>query len=514
MLLVQKGQIYSQQLISATQQLIESALGNAGYAFAEVDPVPRLDEEKKEVTMTFLVNPGKRVYVRHINFKGTTRTMDHVLRRELRQLEGGYVSNADLVRSRQRIQSNLPFIEEVDFETTPVEGSDDLVDVDFTVKEVPSATLSGGIGYSASSAFIINGSYTDSNFFGTGKRVGLELNTGKYAKSASFSHTNHYAGIHNISRAFSLSYSDVKQFVSASSDFSQKSLSAGIQFGYPITDFQTLRFGLNTTRYDLLTSSGGSAEQAQFWVRDNGKPYSRSSVDTYGNLFEIFGSRFTAFEMTAGWSFQRLNRALFPDRGQRQSVSLSSSIPGSAVEYYLADYQFVQYIPIWRGFTGLINATVSYGSAFGDTSALPPYRQFYGGGPDTVRGFRESRLGPKDNFGNPYGGNMMTVARTELILPLPRTWQTSARISLYHDIGNVFSTHGVQFAGDDLGLTPLTYKFKFENLRRSAGLSLEWFSVMGLFRFSYGIPLNASKGVGPLWPDETERFQFSIGQAF
>jgi outer membrane protein insertion porin family len=514
MLLVRPGQIYSQQLISLTQQRIEGALGNAGYAFAEVDPVPRLDEEKKEVTMTFLVNPGKRVYVRHINFKGTTRTMDHVLRREMRQLEGSYVSNADLERSKQRIQSNLPFIEEVDFETVEVEGSDDLVDVDFTVKEGPSATLSGGIGYSASSDFIVNGSYADSNFFGTGKRVALEINTGKYARAASFSHTNPYAGIHNISRSYSVSYSDVTQFVSASSDFSQKSLSAGIQFGYPLTEFQSVRFGLNTTRSDLLTSSGGSAEQAQTWVRENGKPYSRSSVDTYGNLFEIFGSRFTALELNVGWGFSSLNRGLFPDRGQRQSLTLSSSIPGTSVEYYLVDYQFVQYVPIWRGFTGLINATVSYGNAFGDTTALPPYRQFYGGGPDTVRGFRESRMGPKDNFGNPYGGNMMTVARTELLVPLPRKWQTSARVSLFHDIGNVFSTDGVQFAGDDLGLTPLTYKFKFGNLRRSAGISLEWFSVMGLFRFSYGFPLNASKGEGPLWPDETERFQFSIGQAF
>lgn len=514
MLQVRPGQIYSQQRISLTQQLIEGALGNAGYAFAEVDPVPRLDEEKKEVTMTFLVNPGKRVYVRHINFKGTTRTMDHVLRREMRQLEGSYVSNADLERSKQRIQSNLPFIEEVDFETVEVEGSDDLVDVDFTVKEGPSATLSGGIGYSASSAFIVNGSYADSNFFGTGKRVALEINTGKYARAASFSHTNPYAGIHNISRSYSVSYSDVTQFVSASSDFSQKSLSAGIQFGYPLTEFQSVRFGLNTTRSDLLTSSGGSAEQAQIWVRENGKPYSRSSVDTYGNLFEIFGSRFTALELNVGWGFSSLNRGLFPDRGQRQSLTLSSSIPGTSVEYYLVDYQFVQYIPIWRGFTGLINATVSYGNAFGDTTALPPYRQFYGGGPDTVRGYRESRMGPKDNFGNPYGGNMMTVARTELLVPLPRKWQTSARVSFFHDIGNVFSTDGVQFAGDDLGLTPLTYKFKFGNLRRSAGVSLEWFSVMGLFRFSYGIPLNASKGAGPLWPDETERFQFSIGQAF
>jgi outer membrane protein insertion porin family len=512
LVLLRKGQIYSQQAVSATQQLIENYLGSQGYAFAEVDPVPRLDKDKKEVAMTFLVEPGKRVYVRHINFEGTTRTQDVVLRREMRQLEGSWVSNAALERSKQRIQG-LPYIEEVDFETTKVEGSDDLVDVDFTVKEGPSATLSGGIGYSESSAFILNGSYADSNFFGTGKRVAIELNTGKYARQMSFSHSNPYAGIHNISRTYSLSYSDVKQFVSASSDFSSKSITAGVQFGYPITEYSGLQFGSTATRSDLLTTSSGSALQAQTWVQQNGKPYSRSIVDSGGNIGEIFGSKYTAFELTTGWYRTALNRGLFPDRGQRQSLSFSTSVPGSAVEYYVAEYNFLQYIPIWRRFTGMVKANVAYGDSFGGTTALPPYRQFYGGGPDTVRGFRESRLGPKDDYGNPYGGNVLSVARGELILPVPRKWQTSARVSLFYDVGNVFSTRGVDFFGDD-GITPLTYKFKLKNLRRSAGVSVEWLAPLGLFRFSYGIPLNASDGPGPLWEDETERFQFSVGQAF
>ena len=196
---MQKGQIYSQQLISATQKLIENRLGEEGYAFAKVDPVPKLDDEKKEVVMTFLVDPGKRVYVRHIKFAGVTRTNDVVLRREMRQLEGAWVSNVALERSKQRIQQ-LPYIEKVEFEKKKVEGSDDLVDVEFTIKEGPSAQLSGGIGYSESSSFMLNGNYADSNFMGTGKRVAFEVNTGQYSKSFSFSHTNPYIGINNISR--------------------------------------------------------------------------------------------------------------------------------------------------------------------------------------------------------------------------------------------------------------------------------------------------------------------------
>ena len=512
LVLVQKGQIYNQQLISATQKLIENRLGAEGFAFAKVDPVPKLDDETKEVVMTFQVDPGKRVYVRHVNFKGLERTNDEVLRRELRQLEGAWVSNIALERSKQRIQQ-LPYIEEVDFEKDKVDGADDLVDVDFTVKEGPSATLTGGIGYSESSAFILNGSYADSNFFGTGKRVALEMNTGKYQKVLSFSHTNPYIGINNISRSVNLRYSDVTQFVSASSDFSSKSMGAGLEFGYPITEFQGLRLGINATRSELLTTSSGSARQAQAWVQQNGNPYSRSAVDVFGNIYEYFGSKYTAFELSGGWYLNSLNRGLFPDRGQRQSLTLSSSIPGTAVEYWVADYSFAQYVPIWRRFTGVLNLQATYGDAFGGTTGMPPYRLFYGGGPDSVRGFRESRLGPKDDYGNPYGGNAMLVGRAELILPMPAKWQTSARVSLFYDIGNVFSTDGTKFYGRD-GLTPVTYKFKFDNLRRSAGLSVEWLAPLGLFRFSYGIPLNASKGSSVVWPDEKERFQFSVGQAF
>lgn len=463
--------------------------------------------------MTFLVDPGKRVYVRHVTFAGVTRTNDVVLRRELRQLEGAWVSNILLERSKQRIQQ-LPYIEKVEFEKNRVEGSDDLVDVEYTIKEGPSAQLSGGIGYSASSSFMLNGSYADSNFMGTGKRVAFELNTGKYAKVLSFSNTNQYLTINNISRTYSMRYSDVTQFVSASSDFSSKSISGGLEFGYPISEIQGLRFGMNVTRSELLTTSSGSALQAQNWVQQNGKPYSRSAVDDYGNIFEFFGSRYTGFELSAAWYLQSLNRGLFPDRGQRQSLSLSSSIPGTSIEYWVADYQFVQYVPIWRRLTGMVNLRASYGDSFGSTTALPPYRLFFGGGPDTVRGYRESRLGPKDNYGNPYGGNFLVVARSELIIPMPEKFQSSARVSLFYDMGNVFSTNNnVQFYGRDT-LTPVTYKFKYSSLRRSAGLSVEWLAPLGLFRFSYGVPLNPQKGNSVIFPDEKERFQFSVGQAF
>lgn len=513
LLLVQKGQIYSQQMIAATQQLLENRLGAEGYAFAKVDPVPKLDDEKKEVVMTFLIDPGKRVYVRHITFAGVTRTNDVVLRREMRQLEGAWVSNVALERSKQRLQQ-LPYLEEVEFEKKRVDGSDDLVDVEFKVKEGPSATLSGGIGYSQSSSIMLNGNYADSNFLGTGERFAFDLNLGQYARTATFAHTNPYFTINGVSGTVSLRYSDVTQFVSSSSDFSSKTLGAGFELGFPISEVQGLRFGVNVTRSELLTTSNGSAVQAQNWVQQNGNPYSVSAVDDLGNIYEYFGTKFTGFELSTGWYLQTLNRGLFPDRGQRQSLSLSSSIPGTAVEYWVLDYRFQQYIPIWKQITGSLNLRASYGESFGDTVGLPPYRQSFAGGPDTVRGYKESRLGPKDNFGNPYGGNALLVGRAEVILPMPKKWQSSARASLFFDIGNVFSTNDdTRFYGKD-GLTPVTYKFKFGNLRRSAGVSVEWLAPMGLFRFSYAFPLNANQGNSVVYPDEKEEFQFSVGQAF
>ena len=513
LLLVQPGQIYSQKLIAATQELLQNRLGEEGFAFAKIDPVPKLDDDKKTVSMTFLVDPGKRVYVRHIEFSGVTRTNDIVLRREMRQLEGSWLSNISLERSKQRIQQ-LAYIEKVEFEKNKVDGSDDLVDVKYTIKEGPSAQLSGGIGYSASYGFTLQGSYADSNFMGSGKRLAVELNAGNYSKVYSVSQTNPYLSIDNLSRTVSLRYSDVTQFVSASSDFSSKTIAAGLEFGYPITEFQGLRFGATLQRAQLLTSSNGSALQATEWVQKNGKPYSRSAMDSTGNLIEFFGSNYNTIEATAGWYMNTLNRGLFADRGMRQSVSASVTAPGSSIHYYVANYDYVQFVPIWRRWTGSLNFRAAYGDSFGGTTGLPPYRLFYGGGPDTVRGYRESRLGPKDNNGNPYGGNMLVVGRAELIVPVPQKWQTSARISLFYDIGNVFSTNNdTKFYGKD-GLTPVTYNFKYANLRRSAGLAVQWLAPLGIFRFSYAIPLNASQGSSVLFPDEKEQFQFSVGQAF
>ena len=517
-LLVKTGDTYSKKDITATQELIQNRLGLEGYAFAKVDPVPTPDDGKKEVGITFFVDPGNRVYVRHIVFNNVTKINDAVLRREMRQLEGAWVSNLLIERSKQRIQ-RLPYIEKVESETKPVPGTADLVDVEFEIKEGPSAQLGGGIGYSESQSFILNGNYADSNFLGSGERISVDLNSGRFSKVYGVSHTNPYTNIDGVARTVSLTYRDVTQFVSASSDFSSESFAVSVDYGYPITEFQGLRVGLSAQRSSLITGEG-SADQARSWVRSNGD-YRVQIVpeQDFGGGYVIPGTtldttQFDSYELVVGWSYDSRNRALFADRGMRHSLSLSYALPFSDVQYATLNYEYLHLLPIIGRWTLALGADIGYSQELGKTSAPPPFRNFFAGGPDTVRGYRESRLGPKDSYGNPYGGNLKVTGRAELIIPTPEKWQTSARATVFFDIGNVFSTRGFyEFKGLD-GVTPVDYKFKYNNLRQSTGIAIQWLAPLGVFRFSYALPLNPFRGDGVRFADEEERFQFTIGQAF
>jgi len=522
LLFVQPGQTYSRQLITQTQELMSLRLGQDGYAFAKIDPVPQEREGENVVDLTFFVDPGNRAYVRRVNFENTSAIDDEVLRREIRQLEGSYLSNALVERSKERIQ-RLPYIESVEFETQPVPGTPDLVDIDFDIKEGLPGQFSGGIGYSESQGAILNGSFVHSNFMGSGERVAVELSGGRYAKVYAFTHTDPYTNIDGVARTFGLQYRDITQFVSSSSEFATQTASATLEYGYPISEYQAVRFGIVAQKSDLITNEFGSAKEAVDWVRNNGNPYEEELVQQSfdpitGEPVEIvtklYGSKFTTFEFTAGWSYDTRNRALFATRGTRHALNASVTIPGSEVEYYVINYDFLQLLPVWRQWTVAFAAELAYGDALNDTTALPPFRQFFAGGPGSVRGFRESRLGPKDSFGNPYGGNLKTVARAELIFPVPQKWRASTRISAFYDIGNVFSQGmGINFVGIDR-VTPVDYEFDYNELKQSTGIAVQWLAPLGIFRFSYGIPLNAKKGDGVIYPDQTEGFQFTVGNAF
>ena len=510
---VRRGDIYSQRMLTSTTELMALRLGVDGYAFAKIDTVPQENPETKEIAITFLVDPGNRAYVRRINFNGTTTINDDVLRREMRQMEGGYLSNSAVDRSKLRLQ-RLPYIEEVKVETTPVPGSADLVDVDFEIKEGMPGQFSGGIGYSQSQSVLLNGSFVHSNFMGTGNRVAAEVNAGQYTQVYSVSHTDPYTTIDGVSRTVAASYRSATQYTSSSSDFSTDTGTVAVDYGWPISEFQSVRAGLAWSFSDLLTDPNGSSQQQTEWVTNNGDTYRRTTLNGVPPLaYDYYGTQFDTYTLALGWAFDSRNRALFADRGSRHRVNATYTLPFSGVEFFTLNYDYLQFVPLSKWFTLMFNADVAYGFELGDTTAIPPYRRFFAGGPDSVRGYKESWLGPRDSYGNPYGGNFRVVAQTELLLPMPDKWRNSARFSLFFDAGNTFSNDETTFTGTN-GITPVEYEFSFDKIKYSTGVAVQWLAPLGVFRFSYAVPLNAEKSKGVEYGDKTEAFQFSIGQAF
>ena len=504
LIFAQPGQMFSQQVIALSEEYLTQRLGQDGYGFAQIQAVPELNEETKEVSITFFVDPRNRVYVRRINFNGADSVNDEVFRREMRQLEGAYLSNAQLERSKIRLQ-RLPYIESVEFETVGVPGSPDLVDINFAVEEGLPGQFGGGIGYSEYYGLQLNGNFVHSNFMGTGNRVGVDLSGGEFFKVYSLNFTDPYRTIDELSRTLSLSFRDIRQFTSATSDFSTQTITAGADWSYPVTEMQYLRFGLSASQAQMVTGFY-SSQQANEWVRNHGNPFAIDGGQYFGTTVETL-------DVALGWSFDSRNRFIFPTRGLRLGANLSASIPGSEVEYYIASLDYTQYVPLFGAWMLKLNSELALGEPYGEeTLALPPYRYFYGGGPGTVRGYRESWLGPRDSLSNPHGGNMLIANQFELVFPLPERFATSARAALFYDVGNVFHTGGVTFY-DRLG-DEVSYDFAAERLKHSVGIAVEWLAPLGLLRFSYGLPLNADEETDRFWGDRTEEFQFTVGNAF
>jgi outer membrane protein insertion porin family len=508
LIFMRPGETYSQRLITQSTEAIRLRLGLDGYAFAKIDAVPKLDTQGKQVALALVVDPGNRVYVRRINFLGTTSVNDEVFRREMRQLEGSYLSNAAVERSKIRLQ-RLPFIENVEVETTPVAGTPDLVDVDFSLKEGLPGQLGGGIGYSAAQGVILTGNAVHTNLFGTGQRLGLELSAGSLSKVYEVSWTDPYTTIDGVSRTISVSYRDIDRLTSSFSQFSTKLYSAGTEFAYPITELQTIRWGASLEHAELATPLSSSV-QLQDWVRHNGDPF--FTLLSGGDF--VLGTEYDAVELSAGWVRDSRNRVLFPTRGALQKLTLSSTVPGTgSVDYLRASLQYQQYfhLPLLP-LTFAFNSNLSYGTAFGDTTALPPNRHFFVGGADSVRGFDDLTLGPRDSLGNPYGGDAALSGQLEAILPVPAKFANSVRATAFLDFGQAFYLGDTEFR-DKAGF-PVDYRFDLDDVRVSVGIGVQWLAPLGLFRFSYAFPIRYRRGTWHEYGDDIQPFNFSIGRAF
>jgi len=479
---LQRGETFSRAETTASAERISRLLADEGYAFANVNTIPDIDESDQTVSVTFFVDPGRRVYVRRVNMEGNTRTRDEVLRREMRQLEAAWFS-AELVReSRERLQ-RLGYFEDVTIETPAVPGSADQVDVDVSVKEKPSGNLMAGIGYSQSQGILFNTSISQNNFLGTGKRVAFAFNTSSVNQIYRLSYTNPYYTVDGISRGFDLSYRAIDFDELTGADYTTDVGNAGLNFGFPISATSQAGLGLRY-QYTKFYPGSSSALAQEF-------------VDNEGDTFHDF-------ILTARYRKDSRDQALFPTKGRLQALEAELAIPGSDLQYYRVNYRDRRYLPLTSRFVFALRGDLGYGDGYADTSALPFFENFYAGGPRTVRGWQESTLGPRETSGDldPVGGNLKLTGSLELFAPPPigGKFEKTLRLGAFFDFGNVWVL-------EDSDLVAPT-GFSLDDLRYSTGLSVSWMSPVGALSLSLAYPLNSED------EDDTQVFQFSFGQTF
>ena len=467
-----RDDVFSRKAVIGSSDRISRHLGDQGYAFANVNSIPEIDEENKTVSVTYFVDPGKRVYVRRINMTGNSVTRDEVLRREMRQMEAAWFSASEVRRSRARLQ-RLGYFEEVNVETPAVPGSTDEVDVNIDVVEKSMGNLTAGLGYSQSQGFIFNANIVQDNFLGTGKRVGFGFNNSKSNTFYQLAYNNPYYTIDGISRGWVLSYRETDFDEVDTARYLLDKGQAGVNFGIPITETDRVRFDFDIFNIKYKVGLDASDEIREFE--------------------EQYGDKFLNYMMGLSWRRDSRDSALMPTSGGQQSLGASVSVPGSDLSFYTLEYRNRQYFPIDDTFTFSLAADLAYGDGFGDTDELPPWEKFFAGGTKSVRGFKDYSLGPRDSTDDPLGGSVKLVANAEILFPAPfKLAEKTVRLGLFVDAGNVYDI-------DD---------FDVGEIRYSTGLSLFWLSPFGALGLSYGYPLNDEPD------DDIENFQFTFGTAF
>ncbi len=472
---VKRGGLFSRKDITDSTTAITDALGTEGYAFANVNSIPNIDGENKTVDITFFVDPGKRAYVRRINFSGNTRTRDEVLRREMRQQESGWISTPKVERGKVRLQ-RLGYFKNVNVETPAVAGSPDLVDVNYSVEEKPFGNFMAGVGYSQTSGLILQTSITQDNFLGSGTRMQFAFNTSEINRRFSVGYLNPYYTIDGISRGFNLNYQETDAFDANVTAFDSRIYGGGVNFGIPISEYNSISTAFS---YENTKIS-----ESRFPVTDPDRA-------------RFFGDPFDIFRFSVGYSYDTRNKTILPEDGFYHSITGEVAVPflGNSLEFYKIRYRTQWYFPVYGDFILSVKGEFGYGDSLSSGEELPFFENFYAGGPRSVRGYEENTLGPEDEFGRPLGGNLKIVGGTELIIPIPflDQFKDSVRMSAFFDGGNVYGRD----QGLDLG-----------ELRYSAGISGIWVSPFGLVSVSIATPIGDQPG------DETQRFQFNFGTNF
>ena len=364
LLLTREGQTFSRQYMTLSEERIESALGNAGYTFASATGEPSANDDGETVTVKYFIDAGKRAYVRRLSFQGNTVTQDHVLRREMRQMEGGWASTAMIEGSKIRLQ-RLGFFKEVNVETPTVPGTDDQIDVNYTVEEQPSGSISATVGYAQRMGLILGLGYQESNVFGTGNSINIGINRSDYQQSLNVSFFDPYYTVDGVSRGYSAFFrkSDYEERNIAS--FSTDSYGLNVSFGYPISEISRIGLTVGIERTEIKEGVIPAQEISEF-------------LDEEGNEFDLVS-------LTATYSMSALNRGLLPSGGRSQSMSFEMTVPGSELEYYRLNYTGQVFYPLFNPFVLRLRANLGYGEAYGGTENFPFYKHFFAGGMGSVR---------------------------------------------------------------------------------------------------------------------------------
>ncbi len=484
------GEIFSRKNATETSKAIQDRLGDEGYAFANVNMVPEINEADKTVDMAFFVDPGKRVYVHRINMSGNSKTRDEVLRREMRQMEASWASNSKIQRSKTRLE-RLGYFESVNVETPPVVGTTDQIDVNYTVVEKSSGNLSAGVGFSQVQGIVLNANIAQNNIFGSGKQVNIAFNNSSYITSYQFGFANPYFTTDGVSQGYNLGYTKRNAGAINIANYNTNIMNAGINFGLPLNEFDQVRFDTDIKHTTLGTTAYSSKQINDFILGQ--------------------GSTFLTYSQGISWVHDTFNRAMFPNSGAQQRLSGVATIPGSDLEYYKIGYRQQRYFPLAKDFTFKLNGEVGYAGGYGNTHALPFFENYFMGGSGSVRGYRNNTMGPRDSNGYPIGGSVKIIANAELFFPVPFMSDTkSVRLGTFFDAGSLSNT------------------FSASNMKFSAGLSGEWLSPFGALSVSAAYPINRgsytyntynpANGIDPgsviTSKDQTQFFQFNFGQNF
>ena len=504
---VKKGEYFNRKDVIDTSDAIAKRLGNDGYALARVQPMPKIDEANKTVALDFNVQPGDRVTVRNVEFTGNFNTNEEVYRRELRQMEGSWYAADKLDRSKERLQ-RLPSVQHVDQTVKPVSGVPDQVDVDYDITEQLSGSFTAGVGYSQSEGVLFNLGMNQSNFLGTGKSVGINLQRSSYQTGVQFNYNNPYFTVDGVSQGFGLFYSKQNAAQLSLSRYLVDSIGGNINFGVPLSEntyasiaFQLQNQKIKATSYSPSWITGVPVVPTGSYPVT---PLGDAGYDLPGPGFD--GKSFYTLSVIPTLRYDTRNKAIFPTSGVLQSVSATLAVPGSQLLYYKGDYKGRIYFPLWNEATLSAHGQVDLIKAYGNTQStysgvsqyyngVPPFLNYYAGGIQSVRGYEDYSLGPVDSNGDPMGGTFMTAGGLELITPMPflTSQSNSVRLSLFWDVGNVYSSYN---------------DFSARDLRQSVGVGFNWNSPVGPLVFSVAKPLNSKPG------DRTQVFQFTVGTSF